>query len=286
MAEPLFSSPTEASAFCATLTGPAAEWSVAHYTTTESTNELAVAAARSGAPHGTTFTADKQTAGRGRRGRSWHSPRGQGLLFSTVVRGTGLTPERLGWVALSAGHACAEAIRIHADIDVRLKWPNDLVVVPGKGKHPPWLKLGGILVESSLTEGMEAAYAVVGVGINVLHDVPDLPGDARTPPTSLRLLAHRKLSRKNVFRRILKQLSKHLAWTRDGAAFTEVSDQIRNAFAHWWNGYDLHVYTVGGERNGVFAGLDHLGRLCLRDAQHGIETLSDAEWLDAQQINP
>ena len=271
-------------AFSAGLTGAAAGWRIEYAASTGSTNQLAVQAARAGAEHGHVFAADEQTAGRGRRGRSWISPHGKGLLFSTVAHGVGLTPDRMGWVALSAGLASAEALRSRTGIDIRLKWPNDLVVMNvGRGR-PPWLKLGGILVESSLTERFEAAYAVIGVGVNVLHEPTDLPCDARTPPTSLQLQTDRSLCRRDLLKTVLEQLAKRISWIADPVHFAALSNEIRVAFADWWTDWEIRVHTNAGERRGFYSDLDAHGRLCLCDGQGHKEMLSDAEWLDAQSI--
>jgi BirA family biotin operon repressor/biotin-[acetyl-CoA-carboxylase] ligase len=124
---------------------------------TDSTNDDALAAARSGAPHGATFLAESQRRGRGRRGRSWLSPPGENLLFSVVLRPV-LEPERVSSLTLVIGLAVREAVSSRVSSAVRVKWPND-VVVEGK-------KLAGILVESQLIAGKIDAL-VAGIGINV-----------------------------------------------------------------------------------------------------------------------
>ncbi len=101
--------------------------------------------------------AERQTAGRGRRGRGWASPLAANLYLSCSRRfGSGLA--RLGGLSLAAGVAVAETLRALGAEDVALKWPND-VVADGR-------KLGGLLVEGS-GEPAGAARAVVGLGLNV-----------------------------------------------------------------------------------------------------------------------
>jgi BirA family biotin operon repressor/biotin-[acetyl-CoA-carboxylase] ligase len=126
-----------------------------HLRVTGSTNERARELAAAGAPHGTLVTANEQTAGRGRQGRTWTAPAGRALLCSLVVR----DPPRL--LSLAAGVAVAEV----AGAEAMLKWPND-VLVAGR-------KVGGILVEGRPSE----RWAVLGVGLNVaLRDEDLLPG--------------------------------------------------------------------------------------------------------------
>lgn len=117
------------------------------YAELDSTNRLAGDLARAGAADGVVVGADHQTAGRGRRGRSWESRPGESLLVSVVLR----PPPAL--VTLAAGVAAAEACEAVAGADVALKWPNDLLLGGAK--------LGGILAE------LVAGAAVVGLGINL-----------------------------------------------------------------------------------------------------------------------
>jgi BirA family biotin operon repressor/biotin-[acetyl-CoA-carboxylase] ligase len=130
-----------------------------YFTDVESTNDLALARAGAGAPHGTAIVADRQTAGRGRRGRVWFSPAGAGLYLSVVVRPEAWS-DALSVVTLAAGVAAADGIRAATGLEVELKWPNDLVV----GR--PWRKLGGILCEASGV-GPRVDAVVIGIGINV-----------------------------------------------------------------------------------------------------------------------
>lgn len=130
----------------------------------DSTNRVLRQLARQGAAEGTAVVAERQSAGRGRLDRAWHSPAG-GLYLSVLLRPVPLLSLRLG---VAAARAVEETCRFGPE----LKWPNDLLV---EGR-----KLGGILVES------EGEWAVAGVGINVEA--------TRFPPglsaTSLRLLGH------------------------------------------------------------------------------------------------
>jgi BirA family biotin operon repressor/biotin-[acetyl-CoA-carboxylase] ligase len=104
---------------------------------TGSTNADAAEAARSGEPEGLVVVAERQTAGRGRRGRSWESPARAGIAVSVLLR-PGLAapergwpaapPHRYGWLPLLAGVALVEAVDLLAELDSALKWPNDLLV--------------------------------------------------------------------------------------------------------------------------------------------------------------
>ncbi|HOU53635.1 MAG TPA: biotin--[acetyl-CoA-carboxylase] ligase [Myxococcota bacterium] len=135
-----------------------------------STQDEAIALGRRGAPAGTLVMAGRQTRGRGRQGRSWHSPEG-GLYCSLLLR-----PEAPvhRWPSLTvvAGLAVARALTRSGVVGVRIKWPNDLIL---GGR-----KVAGLLAESVATEG----FCVVGVGLNL--DLGDgLPPDLRAIATDL-----------------------------------------------------------------------------------------------------
>jgi BirA family biotin operon repressor/biotin-[acetyl-CoA-carboxylase] ligase len=165
-----------------------------HLRSCDSTNERARALALAGAPHGTLVSAEEQTAGRGRQGRSWVAPPGECLLCSLVVRWAGL-PHPPALLPLIAGVAVCEAIGAGALV----KWPNDVVfaqpgadgthagVTPrrdtpaGGGAAAKLAKVAGILVEGRPQEG----WAVLGVGVNVALRLEDLPADVRARAATL-----------------------------------------------------------------------------------------------------
>lgn len=137
---------------------------IQHLATVDSTNERALALAAAGAPDGSVIMADEQTSGRGRRGRSWHSPEG-GLYLSYIVRDAG-DLARPSLLTLAAGVAAARAVAAVTGLAVQLKWPND-VMTPGDPR-----KLAGILAEGS-SAGSQLEFVVIGIGVNVsLASVP------------------------------------------------------------------------------------------------------------------
>ena len=126
------------------------------------------------APEGAVVVADHQTAGRGRRGRTWAAAPGTALLFSIVLRPV-LLGDEITLLTTAVGVACIDAIRRVSNVPVRLKWPNDVVCRSRK--------LTGILVE---TRGRGDAGAVVaGVGINVRTSQEDFPPQLRDAATSI-----------------------------------------------------------------------------------------------------
>jgi len=154
-------------------------WSAA----TGSTNADALALARDGAPEGIVVVADHQSAGRGRRDRTWVAPPRGSLLVSVLLR----PPARVaGAVSLAAAVAMVDAVERIAGVTPGIKWPNDLVIATADGDR----KLAGLLAEadwpagSTISGGYRApaahdrAVVVVGVGLNVSWPVmADDPGD-------------------------------------------------------------------------------------------------------------
>jgi BirA family transcriptional regulator, biotin operon repressor / biotin---[acetyl-CoA-carboxylase] ligase len=160
--------------------------------TTGSSNADAMALARLGEREGIVVVADHQSAGRGRRDRTWVAPPGGSLLVSVLLR----PPARLaGAVTMAAGVAMAGAVEQVAGVVAGLKWPNDLVVETDDGER----KLAGILAEADWPAGSTAstgyrppgphdrAVVVVGVGLNVSW--PEVPDELERLATALNLLA-------------------------------------------------------------------------------------------------
>ncbi len=159
----------------------------------ESTNDELIRLGRAGAAEGTVITADAQGRGRGRQGRAWYSPPGDNLYLSVLLRPP-LPPHRAPPLCLAAGLALHDAVSslladagISADIDLRLKWPNDLLAASQRAgmaaTGPRLAKLGGILTEL-FGLGGTVDFVVIGVGCNVASR--EFP--AGVPATSLGLL--------------------------------------------------------------------------------------------------
>jgi len=146
---------------------------------TDSTNDEMRRLAAAGAPAGTAVVANRQTAGRGRRGRSWHSASGLGLYVSVLLRPRQEVRQLTRWTMAAAVAAC-EACREGVDRPVQIEWPNDLI---WRNK-----KLGGLLIETR-SQGPAGAEVVVGLGINVAHQPSDFPQAIRDRATSLVLAA-------------------------------------------------------------------------------------------------
>ena len=140
-----------------------------------STNNEAKAAGDKGGVDGTLFVADMQTAGKGRRGREWKSPKGENIYMSLLLRPQ-IAPDQASMLTLVIALSLAQAVREMLGLDVGIKWPND-IVIGGK-------KICGILTEMTC-EITAINYVVIGIGINV--NQRKFPDDIKDTATSLTL---------------------------------------------------------------------------------------------------
>ncbi|MFC5747033.1 biotin--[acetyl-CoA-carboxylase] ligase [Actinomadura rugatobispora] len=239
---------------------------------TGSTNADLAAASREGAPEGTVLATELQTAGRGRLGRPWAAPPRSGLMFSMLLRPS-VPAERLGWVPLLTGVAVAVAVRRmtawseagagffaqegdreDVAVDIRLKWPNDLLV----GDR----KLAGILGE------MVDDAVVVGVGLNVGLREDELPVPTAT---SLAIEGAPLSDRAPLLRAILREFE---TWYREWTALggDPETSGLRTAYKDLCVtlGQDVRVdLPGGGTLRGAAADVDDAGRLVVVSPEQG-----------------
>ncbi|GAA2451696.1 biotin--[acetyl-CoA-carboxylase] ligase [Actinomadura vinacea] len=231
---------------------------------TGSTNADLAAAAGEGAPEGTVLVTELQIAGRGRLGRPWAAPARSGLMFSMLLR-PGVPAARLGWSPLLTGVAVAMAVRrmtawsqegagffaeegdrTDAAVDVRLKWPNDLLV----GER----KLAGILVEK-----VEDAL-VVGIGLNVGLRESELPVPTAT---SLAIEGAPLSDRAPLLRAILREFETwYREWTSLGG--DPETSGLRTAYKGLCAtlGREVRIELPGGDvLRGTASDVDASGRL-------------------------
>ena len=228
------------------------------FPSTGSTNSDALAAARNGAPHGSVFLADEQTAGRGRGDHRWHSAAGEGLYVSVLLRPT-ISVEHLPLIPLAAGLGAAQAIRSAADLDLELRWPNDLLI----GNR----KAGGILVESK-TETGKVTFVVIGIGINVHQR--DFDSELATPATSLDIASGGVISRQTLIIALLESLQQETWGLHDPAVVAAIPARMAQMSSWIW---DRRVEVHGPQACiGITAGLDKHGFLRVR-TDHGIVTV-------------
>lgn len=169
---------------------------ITYFRHTDSTNTRAKFFASEGAPEGTLIVAEEQTKGRGRRGRTWFSPPGEGIYTSIIVRPS-LSPHEAPKLTLMASVAVAETLLSMTPLAVSIKWPNDIIV---NGR-----KIAGILTEIS-TEMERIDYVVIGVGINVNTPREHLPPDLQDIATSVCMETGQSFPRITLLRAYLEWL--------------------------------------------------------------------------------
>lgn len=221
------------------------------YEETGSTNYDAKLLAADGAPHGTLVAADMQTAGRGRRGRTWTVLKGEAVCMSLILRPACL-PEQTAALTLVMALAVVKAVKeLTPKGSCGIKWPNDIVM---NGK-----KICGILTELTL-KGSEADYVVIGVGINANQSF--FEEEIADKATSLFLELGEKTDRAHLICRVMhyfEQVYEEFAKTWDLTGLLEE-----------YNGYLLNkdrqvrVLDPQGDYTGTALGINKQGELLVR----------------------
>lgn len=239
-----------------------------HLATCGSTNDVAAGLARAvggagapaPAPEGTVVTADAQTGGRGRLGRVWHSPPGANLYVSILLRPPG-PMATIPPLTLLAGGALAETLaRPAVQVEVRLKWPNDLLVRARGATDQPFRKVAGILTEAA-SEGERLSHVVVGIGLNV--NTAAFPAELGDKATSLRLVTGQITERAPLLAQLLADLER--AYLDFRARGTRAAIALWERHAHLGQLCRARA-AAGGEVTGHTTGVGPDGELLLRDA--------------------
>ncbi|NMC26576.1 MAG: biotin--[acetyl-CoA-carboxylase] ligase [Syntrophomonadaceae bacterium] len=235
-----------------------------YFTEIDSTNNYARKLAAENYPEGTVVVADKQSAGRGRRGRSWYSPEGEGLYLSLILRPR-IPLQDLSRLSMVAAAALATTLEEEFGLEPQIKWPNDILI---NGR-----KVAGILTEA-VTDMDGIEYIVTGIGINVNNEVEEFPDDFRTPATSLRKELGQTCSRVVLVQGLLYYLEREYRRVVSGD-FSPILDKVRK------------ISSVIGKRvrlddlNGVLVGkaidIDHNGFLWVLDEKGVTHTVMSGE---------
>lgn len=193
-----------------------------------STNTVVMSLADKGEEEGLVIIADGQTSGRGRLGRTWHSPAGKNIYMSLLLRPYILAADAPILTFLSAVSAC-EALREHTGMDVRVKWPNDIFLSKKK--------LGGILIDTKLGKGLVNTVAA-GIGINVNMRERDMPFEIKGTATSLKIASGRDFDRHTIIFSILEHFA---GWYGTGVNqdTRRIAPDTRVALIRRWKAFDI-----------------------------------------------
>ena len=232
---------------------------IVYHRETDSTNTRAKELAAAGAPEGTMVIAEAQTAGRGRKGRVWHSPPGDGVYLSIVLRPR-ISPIEAPKITLLAGIAAAETLHgAFPDLDAHIKWPNDILVGPRK--------VAGILTEIS-SDMDQVGFVVSGMGINV--NGRRFPPGLKEIASSIRLETGRPSDRAALVRAFLERYEEwYTAFLREGPGpMLERWKSLSRTL-----GKRIRVETSQGVLSGIAKDMDRDGGLVLEDDQGRMHTV-------------
>jgi BirA family biotin operon repressor/biotin-[acetyl-CoA-carboxylase] ligase len=230
-----------------------------HFLAIDSTNDYATQLAMSGCEEGTVVLAEEQKSGRGRMGRPWHSEPLKGIYCSVILHPT-VPPAKAPLLTLAAALAVREAVCRMGDLNVDIRWPNDLMI---GGK-----KFCGILAEMNAEVG-RIRFVVMGIGVNVNHT--SFPKELSHLATSLKLETGKSWSRIELTGQMLKRLESLCRELEKGGGdgiikrWSEVSSYASHK--------RVEVVSDGGSYFGETTGLDENGFLRVRRDDGRMETV-------------
>lgn len=216
----------------------------------DSTNNYARRIAEEGAGNGTLVIADEQTGGKGRRGRTWETPKGANIAMTLLLRPK-IRPEHASRLTLLMAMAVARGIRSVTGLEAGIKWPND-VVVHGK-------KVCGILTEMS-TEVDYINYVVIGAGINVNQE--SFPEEIRHIAGSLSAELGKNISRAELAASIMEELERLYEIFLPTEDLSKLYEEYNQICVN--RGHPIRVMEPGHEYNGTTEGINADGELVVQ----------------------
>ncbi|MCU9613688.1 biotin--[acetyl-CoA-carboxylase] ligase [Caldibacillus lycopersici] len=234
------------------------------YESLPSTQQVAKELALNGATEGTLVISDEQTLGRGRLARAWHSPKGTGIWTSIIIRPK-IPIQQAPQLTLLTAVAAVQAIEEQTDIDVSIKWPNDLLI---NGK-----KVCGILTELQAEEN-QIQSIIIGIGINVNQQLTDFPEELHSIATSLSMEVNDKINRAKLVQSLCFHLEK-LYETYLTLGFQPIK--------LLWESYALSIgkqitaRTLNGTYSGIALGINEQGVLLLETSDGKIQHIYSAD---------
>lgn len=228
----------------------------------DSTNIQAKKLGENDAADGTLVVTEKQTAGRGRRGKSWVSPTGN-CYFSVLLRPE-IPADRASMITLLAAMGLAKAIKRVSQLNTMIKWPND-VIANGK-------KLCGILTESS-TDLEYINYAVVGIGINT--NQTEFPEEIRDTASSIRLETGGKINRAELLGAFLDEFERYYETFLKTEDLSSLSKEYNSLLVN--RGKEVKIIEQDRERVLNAIGIDDRGGLIVEDSHGNQEIIISGE---------
>ncbi|MCI9201729.1 MAG: biotin--[acetyl-CoA-carboxylase] ligase [Lachnospiraceae bacterium] len=220
-----------------------------YYEETGSTNIDAKRLGEEGAAHGTIVVADKQNAGRGRRGRVWQSPAGKDIYFTILLRPS-FEPDKASGLTLVMALSVAQAVERKCSLKAGIKWPND-VVLNGK-------KICGILTEMNM-ETDYIQHVVIGVGINVNLD--EMPEEISQTATSILWESGEKTARAELLQEVLARFEENYGMYEKESDLSYMLEEYNSYLVNV--GKQVKVLDPKGEFEGIARGINASGELLI-----------------------
>lgn len=220
---------------------------VIYFDETDSTNIQAKLAGENQEVHGTLITADRQSAGKGRRGRSWESPKGQ-CIYMTILLRPELPPEKAPMLTLVMALSAAEAVREQTGLEAEIKWPNDIVLNKKK--------ICGILTEMS-TEIDYINYVVTGIGINTNQET--FSEEIQERATSLLIEGGKHIRRSELIAAVMERYEENYEIFMKTEDLSALIDKYNGMLVNC--GREVRVLDPKGEYSAQALGINEKGEL-------------------------
>lgn len=231
--------------------------------TMDSSNTQAKRMGEHEAENGTLVVTDCQTAGKGRRGRSWESPTGVNCYFTVLLRPE-LAADRASMITLVAALSLAKAIKETVHLETMIKWPND-VIANGK-------KLCGILTEGS-TDLEYMNYVVVGIGVNC--NQTQFPEEIKETASSICLETGKKVNRCQLLGTFLTYFERCYETFLETEDLENLKDEYNRLLVN--RGREVVIIEKDRERRLTAIGIDKKGALLVKDAKGKQEAIISGE---------
>ncbi len=236
---------------------------VVYYEETDSTNIRAKALAEEGAGHGTLVIADRQNAGKGRRGRGWVSPKGENIYMSILLRPE-FEPAKAPMLTLVMAYSVTQALRMREEINAKIKWPNDIVL------HKK--KICGILTEMS-AEIDYINHVVIGVGINTNMD--HIEEELADKATSLRIEEGRKIRRAELIAEVMERFEANYERFVIDGNLSGIKEKYNEMLVN--QDRDVRVLEPGNEYDAHALGINETGELLVRKEDGTVDAVFAGE---------
>ena len=229
---------------------------------TDSTNEWCKRLSKEGAEHGTLAVAEFQSAGKGRLGRRWTAPEGSSIMMSILLR-PDFEPQHASMLTLVMGLSVAQAVK-ELDIEVSIKWPNDVVVSRKK--------ICGILTEMGLENG-KIREVVIGDGINV--NLEEFPDELKDKATSLYLETGKKYDRNRLISLIMEKFERNYEKFTETCDLSPLIDDYNVMLAN--RNQPVRILDKINPYEGIAIGIDREGELLVKVADGEIRKVCSGE---------